>query len=97
MPNDVRINVPPPEGAFSISVGKKLTIHAAKACNFCCGIGNNFSPSIANISLSQGDNGPYTAVTAGSGMYNTSDSGTTCDPNAPSPILTAKSVQITNP
>lgn len=93
-----KINVPPPEGAFSIGVGQQLTIHAAKACNFCCSIGDNFNPSIASITLSQGDNGPYTAQTAGSGMYNaTNSTSEQCDPNAPSPVLMAKSVQITNP
>lgn len=89
---DVKINVPPPEGDFSIKVGQTLEIHAARACNFCCTVGDNFSPSIASISLSQGDNGPYTAETAGSGTYNTSDSGTPC--TTASPILIAKSVQI---
>jgi len=89
---DVRINVPPPAGTISINVGETLCIHAAQACNFCCTIGANFSPSIANIALSQGENGPYTAETVGSGMFNTSDSGSPC--STASPILTAKSVQI---
>lgn len=89
---DVSINVPPPGGDISIDVGQTLEIHAARACNFCCTIGDHFSPSIANISLSQGDNGPYTAETAGSGTYNTSDSGTPC--TTASPTLVAKSVQI---
>lgn len=91
---DVSINVPPPAGGISIKVGQTLNIHAAQACTFCCSVGGNFSPSIANIQLSHGDNGPYTAETAGSGMYNTSDPNTTCSASAPSPTLTAKSVQI---
>lgn len=93
MPNcDVTIHVPPPQGEFSINVGQYLCIHAAQACTFCCSIGGNFSPSISNIQLSRGDNGPYQAQTTGSGMYNTSDPNTAC--NAAGPILTAKSVQI---
>ena len=48
---DVSINVPPPGGDISIDVGQTLEIHAARACNFCCTIGDHFSPSIANISL----------------------------------------------
>ena len=91
---DVKINVPPPGGNITLNVGDNLTIHAAQACNFCCTIGNNFSPSIASISLSQGDNGPYKAESTGSGTYNTSDTGTDCSATSPSPILTAKSVQI---
>jgi hypothetical protein len=88
------IHVPPPEGGISIPVGQELWIHAAQACTFCCTIGANFSPSIANIQLSQGDNGPYTADTTGSGMYNTSDPNTTCTASAQGPTLIAKSIQI---
>jgi hypothetical protein len=91
-----RINVPPPSGNIDLTVGDELIIHAAQACTFCCSIGSNFSPDLTSVSLSQGDN-RYTAETAGSGEYNTSDSGAACDPNAPSPILTAKSVQINPP
>lgn len=91
MPN--KINVPPPEGNISISVGEQLTIHAARACTFCCSIGGNFSPSLASVQLSQGDNGPYTANTTGSGTYNTSDPNTTCNPSG-SVTATFKSVQI---
>lgn len=89
---EVKINVPPPDGPISLNVGDTLTIHAAKGCNFCCSIGGNFSPSIASITLSQGDNGPYTAETAGSGRYNTSDLDKSC--STADPTLTAKSVQI---
>jgi hypothetical protein len=92
--SEVKINVPPPAGGFSMTVGDTLTIHAAHACNFCCSIGSNFDPDITSISLSQGDNGPYTAETAGNGNYDATDPGTTCNPSAPSPVLTAKSVQI---
>lgn len=93
MPNNPKINVPPPEGPISMDVGQELTIHAAQACNFCCSIGNHFNPDITNLTLVHGDNGPYTAITAGSGNYNSSDSGTTCNPN--SAALTAcKSIQI---
>lgn len=88
-----RINVPPPSGNINLNVGDTLTIHAAQACNFCCTIGDHFSPDITNITLSQGDNGPYTAETAGSGTYNTSDLGTTCNPSG-GVTLNAKSVQI---
>lgn len=84
-----KINVPPPDESVSLTVGDKLTIHAAQACTFTCTIGANFSPSLASVSLSQGDNGPYTAETAGSGTYDT--------PSNPSPALTAKSIQISNP
>lgn len=91
---NARINVPPPSGSFSLNVGDTLTIHAAQACTFCCSIGDNFSPSLANTQLSQGDNGPYTADTTGSGKYNTSDPNSTCNPTAPDPTATAKSVQI---
>jgi hypothetical protein len=92
-----RINVPPPSGNINLTVGDELTIHAAQACNFCCTIGSNFSPDLTDVALSQGDNGPYTAETAGSGQYNTSDSGSACNPNAPNPRAIAKSVQINPP
>lgn len=93
---DVTITVPPPEGSISIQVGQTLGITARHACNFCCSIGGNFSPSIASIQLNAGDNGPYTAQTTGSGKYNTSTD-KPCDPNEPSPVLMAQSVQITPP
>jgi hypothetical protein len=76
-------------------VGDQLTIHAAQACNFCCNIGSHFNPDLTSVSLSQGDNGPYTAESVATGQYNTSDSGTACDPSAQRPTATAKSVQIT--
>lgn len=91
------INVPPSSGNINMNVGDELTIHAARACTFCCSIGGNFSPSLTNASLAEGDNGPYTAETAGSGMYDAVDAGSNCDPSAPNPRLTAKSVQINNP
>lgn len=93
MPNSQRINVPPPEGNLSISVGEELTIHAARACTFCCSIGGNFSPSLTSVQLVHGNNGPYTAQTAGTGNYNTSDPNTACNPNA-GVTLACKSVQI---
>lgn len=89
---DVCINVPPPSGDFSINVGQTLEIHAAQACTFCCSIGGNFSPSLSNVQLVQGKNGPYTAETAGTGSYNTSDPNSTCI--TASVTLNAKSVQI---
>jgi hypothetical protein len=95
MPNQPKINVPPPEGPISMEVGQQLTIHAAQACNFCCNIGNLFDPDITSLTLVQGNNGPYTALSAGSGNYNSSDLGATCSPN--SAALTAcKSIQITS-
>lgn len=90
---DVTIQVPPPSGGISINVGQTLEINAVLACNFCCTIGANFSPSIADIALSQGSNGPYTAMTAGNGMYNAShDLATPC--TTASPVLVPQSVQI---
>lgn len=91
-----RINVPPPDGSLSLTVGDTLTIHAARACNFCCSIGGNFSPSLTSIQLVHGDNGPYTAETAGSGNYDATELGSSCDPSG-GVRLTAKSVQISNP
>lgn len=87
-----RINIPPPDGPISMSVGEQLTIHVAQECQFCCTIGDHFSTDISNITLSHGDH-TYTAETAGSGTYNTSDPGTTCNPSG-GVVLNAKSVQI---
>lgn len=93
MPNQPIINVPPPEGPISITVGQQLTIHAARACNFCCSIGNLFNPDITSLTLAHGDNGPYTAQSAGSGNYNSSDLNTTCNPNSIA-MTSCKSIQI---
>lgn len=93
MPNPPRINVPPPEGPISMTVGEQLTIHAAQACNFCCSIGNLFNPAITSLSLAQGNNGPYTATATGSGNYNSSDPGTSCNPNGIA-MTNCKSIQI---
>lgn len=89
---DQRINVPPPSGNINLNVGNTLTAHAAQACQLCCSIGDHFSPDITNITLSQGDN-VFTAVTPGSGTYNTSDLNTPCNPSG-GVVLNAKSVQI---
>jgi hypothetical protein len=100
MPNctaDVCINVPPPSGTLTMTVGQTLEIHAAQACTFCCSIGGNFSPSLSNVQLAQGKNGPYTAETAGTGSYSTSDKGQPCNTSARNPAATAQSVQINNP
>jgi hypothetical protein len=92
---DVTIQVPPPSGSLSLNVGDNLYIEAKKDITFCCSIGGNFSPKISSICFDKDTtNGPYNAVTAGTGKYNASDKGTNCDPSAPSPILTAQSVQI---
>jgi hypothetical protein len=95
---DVTIQVPPPSGSLSLNVGDNLYIEAKKDINFCCSIGANFSPNISSLTFNKDTtNGPYNAVTAGTGKYNTSDKDKTCDPNAPSPILNAQSVQINPP
>ena len=95
---DVPIQVPPPHGDISMTVGDNLYIHANKACTFCCGIGANFSPNITSLSLvKDSDNGPYQAMTAASGKYNTSEGVNPCDPNAPDITMSAKSIQINNP
>lgn len=88
---DQRINIPPPSGDISLNVNDKLTIHAARACTFCCSIGNKFSPDITNVQLSAGDH-VYTAITVGTGKYNSSDPNTECNPQGLT--LVAKSVQI---
>ncbi|MGH9586013.1 MAG: hypothetical protein ACRD3F_03615 [Acidobacteriaceae bacterium] len=93
MPNQPKINVPPPEGPISMNVGQQLTIHAARACNFCCNIGDHFNPDITSLSLSHGDNGPYTAMSTASGTYNSSDPGTTCNPSSIA-MTNCKSIQI---
>lgn len=93
MPNP-KINVPPPGGDISISVGQELTIHAAQACNFCCTIGSHFTPDISSISLSQGDNGPYHVDSTASGTYNSSNSGTPCNPSGGAALTACKSIQI---
>lgn len=90
---DLTIQVPPPTGGISISVDQTLEINAEKECNFCCTIGANFSPSIANILLTKGLNGPFTATTVGSGMYNASPNKDTACTTA-SPVLNAQSIQI---
>lgn len=92
---DQTIQVPPPSGTLNLNVGDNLYIEAKKDITFCCSIGSNFSPDISSISFDKDTtNGPYNAVTAGSGKYNTSDKGTACNPNAPNPVLNAQSVQI---
>lgn len=93
------IQVPPPQGDISLNVGDNLYIDANKALTFCCSIGANFSPNISSLSLAKdSNNGPYQAITAGSGKYNTSEGVNPCDTNAPNPkATTAKSVQINNP
>lgn len=89
------IQVPPPQGNINVDVGDNLYITANKAVTFCCSIGANFSPAITSLSLTKdSNNGPYQAITAGSGKYNTSEGVNPCDPNAPDPKATAKSVQI---
>lgn len=93
MPNQPRINVPPPEGPISINVGQTLTIHAARPCHFCCSIGANFSPDITSLELSAGDT-TYVAQTAGTGNYNSSDPNTTCNPNGGAALTACKSIQI---
>lgn len=93
MPNP-RINVPPPSGDISISVGQDLYIHAAQACNFCCTIGNCFTPDITSLSLASGEHGPYHANSSASGTYNSSDPGTTCNPSGGAALTACKSIQI---
>ena len=94
----VTIQLPPPSGTLSLTVGDSLYIDAKKDIEFCCSIGSNFSPDITSMQFDKDtSNGPYVAITAGSGNYNTNDKGQTCDPSAPNPRATAKSVQISNP
>lgn len=77
-----KINIPPPEGPVNLKSGDPLYIHAAKPCNFCCSIGDSFSPSIKSLpNLSAGKHGPYYAQSPATGMYNSSDPDKQCDPN----------------
>lgn len=78
---DVKINVPPANSPAKLKVGDSLYIHVAKACNFCCSIGDNFSPSIKSLpNLSSGDHGPYYAQSDATGKYNSSDLDKQCNP-----------------
>lgn len=88
---DPHINVPPPDGDISMSVGQTLRIHAAQACTFCCSIGASFSPDLTSVQLLAGDS-YFIADTANSGTYNTSEPNTNC--STADPTATAKSVQI---
>jgi hypothetical protein len=108
--SDTTIQLPPPSGSLSLIVGDNLYIVAKKDMVFCCDIGANFSPDISSMTFDKDTtNGPYQAVTAGSGNYNADDKGKPCDcsdhkeakghkpTGTPNPTATAKGVQISNP
>lgn len=85
--SDHKISIPPSSGSISLNAGDILTIFASGACTFSCTAGDSFSPSIENIGLASGNNGPYTAQSAASGTFSAT---------FPSVVKTmnAKSVQI---
>jgi hypothetical protein len=93
---NVTIQLPPPSGSLNLNVGDNLYIEAKKDITFCCSIGANFSPNISSISFDKDTtNGPYNAVTAATGKYNTSDKGQPCSTVSAAAVV--QSVQINPP